>query len=555
MRSVLNVATGEWRALVEYDMFRTHLLDEAVQDALEDLHNGMDRLYDHERPMPHSPRGRDTPWLTFLKRYLVHRVLTRTGITPECPETLLHRAAARLAELLGETSEDAVGRHMALVCQVAFWDRFCPYRFHIAAASPDTYICSPFKPAYHNQGDASLKELLLGAAIHLRNVQLANKLYSMDPGRLRDMELCKEIYAVQPTDLRGMLDAIEQREEGRVSCAASYGGREMFLLVNAREFGLESEIHVRREYGADALMECVLQASARGGDVELVHLLLDAVEPWQVNEPRAWYHRMLRGALVQASTPEILERLVRLAGPGFSLRDSTNHVLADGNACSWATPMAGRLEHHAATGNTAMVQYLIDQHGGAAFLNNPDRASLPAHPTTQTAADDLRGEGWLRPSSRSPRPRSKRHRAGHRPLLRAVEAGADDTVALLLDRGADPNAHPVGVTPLAEAVRRCNLRVARLLLLGGADPNLGTPPPVALAVAAEDTAMLALLLDAGAVVDTPEAGGWAVALARRDGLESMLDVLEGLGVERDAAWHHVPSLEEFILGEKYFGRV
>ncbi|KAL8383011.1 hypothetical protein RB595_006667 [Gaeumannomyces hyphopodioides] len=535
-------------------MFRTHLLDEHLQDALRDVYHGLRRRRDIVRRFYKQGR-RDTPWLAFLKRYLTYRILSKPHLSPECPETLLRRAAARLGELLGEGGEggeDGVRRHMAAICQVAFWEPFCYRRFGLKGQSPDTYITSPFNPAYHGQGDEPLKEILLQAAIHSGDVGLAKNVYALESWDLRDVEVAKKIYALQSIDTAGVAGAISRRQDGRLACAASHGGREILLLFGAREWNVKLESCLGGELSDDELMEYILNALAYGGDADLIHYLLDAGE-WGLSGTHGWNSGPLRGAMLRASSPDVLERLARLAGPGFSLLNSTNHFRDDGSAWAWATPMSGRLKYHAAAGNTAMVRYLLDHHGAGALLNNPDRASLPAHPTTQEAADDVARDDWLKPRSRL-RGKSRRHQAGNRPLLQAAGAGAADTVELLLDRGADPNAHPVGATPLGEAARRGNATVARLLLgRGRADPNLGTPPPVALAVAAEDGAMLALLLESGAVVDTPETGGWAAALARRAGLESMLDVLEELGVERGAAWHHVPSLEEFILGERYFG--
>ncbi|KAL8321057.1 hypothetical protein RB597_007365 [Gaeumannomyces tritici] len=488
-------------------MFRTRMLDEHLQNALRNKYYALPWYESRDSGRMFYKQGeRDMHRLVLLKRYLAYRILSKPHLSPECPETLLRRAAARLAEEL----------------------------------------------AYHAQGDGPLKEILLHAAIHMGNVNLAKRMYALESWDLCDVEVARRIYALQSTDPESVATAISKIQDGRLVCAASHGGREVLQLFCAKEWNFTLASHPRGEFSDDFLMVHIVKALEYGCDTDLIHYLLDAGE-WDLSRLSAWATDAFRGAMLRASSPDILERLVRLAVPGFSLLNSTHHFRRQGTLYSWATPMAGRLVYHAAAGNAAMLQYLLDQQGGAAVINNPDSASLPAHPTTPEAARDLEDGRWLKPRVRSGG-NSRRYRPGNRPLLAAALAGAADTAALLLDRGADPNAHLVGATPLGEAARCGDAAVARLLLgRGRAGPNLGTPPPVALAAAAEDEAMLALLLEAGAVVDTPETGGWAAALARRDGLESMLDLLEGLGVERGAAWHHVPSLEEFILGQRYFG--
>lgn len=62
-------------------------------------------------------------------------------------------------------------------------------------------------------------------------------------------------------------------------------------------------------------------------------------------------------------------------------------------------------------------------------------------------------------------------------LFQAVNAGAQKTAALLLERGADPDMRDKqGLTPLALAVAAADQNMAALLLERGADPNAPFPP-------------------------------------------------------------------------------
>lgn len=122
----------------------------------------------------------------------------------------------------------------------------------------------------------------------------------------------------------------------------------------------------------------------------------------------------------------------------------------------------------------------------------------------------------------------------YQPLLRGVEGGNPDVVRLLLDHGADPNWLPVVNTALMAAVKASAISIARMLLAAGARVDEGCPPPIVLAVFKEDMDMFRLLRKYGARLDTPETGGWAMAVAQFYELESMVDVLVEEGVERGA---------------------
>ena len=64
-------------------------------------------------------------------------------------------------------------------------------------------------------------------------------------------------------------------------------------------------------------------------------------------------------------------------------------------------------------------------------------------------------------------------------LVLAAHSGQGDVAALLLDKGADPNAFGTGYTALHAAVLRSDVTLVKALLAHGADPNVrmtkGTP--------------------------------------------------------------------------------
>lgn len=64
---------------------------------------------------------------------------------------------------------------------------------------------------------------------------------------------------------------------------------------------------------------------------------------------------------------------------------------------------------------------------------------------------------------------------GKTPLHYAAEKEQFEVVQLLIEHGANVNAHhelTVGNTPIADVARNCSLRIAKLLLDAGADPTI-----------------------------------------------------------------------------------
>lgn len=104
---------------------------------------------------------------------------------------------------------------------------------------------------------------------------------------------------------------------------------------------------------------------------------------------------------------------------------------------------------------------------------------------------------------------------GYTPLQIAVEYELDDIAALLLDRGADPNAGPLrNPTPLLLAVKAGDVELVRLLVARGARWDLGAGSDRhALAAAARDPAVYDALVGAGAPPGYLEMAG---AVRQRD---------------------------------------
>ncbi|KAK8058042.1 hypothetical protein PG994_008490 [Apiospora phragmitis] len=118
-------------------------------------------------------------------------------------------------------------------------------------------------------------------------------------------------------------------------------------------------------------------------------------------------------------------------------------------------------------------------------------------------------------------------------LIDAVKHGNTDIVRLLLEHGADPNRLHAPDSPLMVAVRKGWFSVAETLFAAGAGANDDSPPPIVLAVLKENMDMFRLLRRHGARLDTADSGGLAMTVAVHHGLQSMVDVLEHEGVERD----------------------
>lgn len=199
-----------------------------------------------------------------------------------------------------------------------------------------------------------------------------------------------------------------------------------------------------------------------------------------------------------ARRPDHYERLAAILGPNSKRFDPKR----DGCPTAWLTRSVN-------SGREQMVRYFLDN---GAILNHP-RAHRDSSPGLYL----------------------------YKPLLPAVRRGHETITKVLLDAGADPNWYSFDDTPLMEAVWRGSVTLVKLLLERNAEVNEGFPAPIVMAVFKENLDIFHLLRERGARLDTPETGGWAMALARLHGLDSMVDLLIREGVGKDVVLHRVGS--------------
>jgi ankyrin repeat protein len=277
-------------------------------------------------------------------------------------------------------------------------------------------------------------------------------------------------------------------------------------LLEALEAGDRTAALTLLEQGADARAlgadgTTTLMWAAYHGDVELVSRLLEAGA--DVNAINEFGSSALAEAAIHGSTPIVA-----------ALLDAG----ADANTANpeGETP----LMIVARTGNVAAAKLLLD-----------------------AGADVNAVEGW----------------GGQSALMWAASNSQPDMIALLLDRGAEPNARGFerqwerkviaeprpkdmnrgGFTPLLYAARAGCIACAKALLAGGADIDLGDPErvtPLNIALLNLRFDMAAFLIDAGADVDKWDLFG-------RSPLYMAVDV-STLPAQGNGAMIYIPSLDE-----------
>ncbi|MBC7808896.1 MAG: ankyrin repeat domain-containing protein [Akkermansiaceae bacterium] len=155
----------------------------------------------------------------------------------------------------------------------------------------------------------------------------------------------------------------------------------------------------------------------------------------------------------------------------------------------------------------------------------------------------------------------KQARTGWTPLITAVRAGKTDVAALLLDRGANPNASSAtGYTPLMAATQTRNMPLLRILLLRGADPDKATSnglTPLMLAAGnkgdtraqAKDLDCVKLLLRGGADPDKKHvSGATAFSIAAERGATPVVAYLRRVGAAGSGAVSNTVGGDGTITG-------
>ncbi|KAI1367083.1 hypothetical protein F5Y08DRAFT_349978 [Xylaria arbuscula] len=138
------------------------------------------------------------------------------------------------------------------------------------------------------------------------------------------------------------------------------------------------------------------------------------------------------------------------------------------------------------------------------------------------------------------------HVGYYRLIMNAIRFHHATLLEMVLEVGGIPNPRGIRLRkfcspPLMYAIRKGDISVVKVLLNYGVDINEGRPPPIVYAILKERVDLFQLLRSYGATLGTPESGGWAMAIARINGLSSMVDLLVREGVEEDCVLNWAPQ--------------
>lgn len=277
----------------------------------------------------------------------------------------------------------------------------------------------------------------------------------------------------------------------RLEIAAYRGNLGMIRTLLATESTFE-----KNGYIFSHLSAIILQGGAMGGHKDVCDFALDKREPSSSSDREHDRHCQATG---QMGVFERYEREVVVCESRY--KDKGAGYLYN-NLC-----------HSAHRGNVQMVRYFLDR---GACLNSPKRKRRLAL---------WERAGYLTDQSGKPLPYAT-------PLHAALNHIRNEPIVkMLLEHGVDPNWSLPELNPLKMAVKLNWLSAVRMLINYGANVNEGKPPPIVIAVEKENMEIFRFLRQKGAVLNTPETGSRAMALAKDKGLVSMVTVLVDAGVK------------------------
>lgn len=206
----------------------------------------------------------------------------------------------------------------------------------------------------------------------------------------------------------------------------------------------------------------------------------------------------------------------------------------------------------ATSGGAKMVRLLIEAGANPQQRCRPFQATALHFATTAAVANALLNAGADIEAATT---------EDSRPLHAAVSSNLPSVVALLLERGADPNVpcQPYGDSPLHLAVREFRAKIIKLLLEGGANPDMPDAEgatPLHLAALRPEKRVLPVaqaLIDAGANVNaTDDTGFTPLMAAAMNGAPEVISALIEAGATLDATtkWKETALSHAIYIGRR-----